>query len=97
MAHHFAEIDGKPHRVDDGQVNLGLAVDVEKKDGSRTLMVPVILDAGGHALRPSSSAAYDALVEKARTNTLTADDLVGRQRHAHQPRRARARSPRCPG
>ena len=40
MAHHFAEIDGKPHRVDDGQVNLGLAVDVEKKDGSRTLMVP---------------------------------------------------------
>ena len=46
MADHFAEIDGKPHRVDDGQVNLGLAVDVEKKDGSRTLMVPVIADAG---------------------------------------------------
>src|SRR5581483_10177358 len=46
MAHHFAEIDGKPHRVDDGQVNLGLAVDVEKKDGTRTLMVPVIRDAG---------------------------------------------------
>ena len=43
MADHFAEIDGKPHRVEDGQVNLGLAVDVEKKDGSRTLMVPVIL------------------------------------------------------
>src|SRR5207248_9682813 len=39
MAHHFAEISGKPHRVDDGAVNLGLAVDVEKKDGSRTLMV----------------------------------------------------------
>ena len=89
MAHHFAEIDGKPYRVDDGQVNLGLAVDVEKKDGSRTLMVP------GHPRRRSSCpstascAAYDALVEKARTNTLTADDLVGAQRHAHQPRRAR--------
>jgi multifunctional 2-oxoglutarate metabolism enzyme len=40
MAHHFEEIDGKPHRYDDGAVNLGLAVDVEKKDGSRTLMVP---------------------------------------------------------
>ena len=34
-------------------------------------------------------AAYDALVEKARTNTLTADDLVGAQHHADQPRRAR--------
>jgi 2-oxoglutarate dehydrogenase E1 component len=76
MAHHFAEIDGKPNRVDDGAVNLGLAVDVEKKDGSRTLMVPVIRDAG----RMSFAAfldAYNALVEKARTNTLTADDLTG--------------------
>ena len=54
MADHFAEIDGKPHRVDDGQVNLGLAVDVEKKDGSRTLMVPVIRDAGRPALRRAS-------------------------------------------
>src|SRR5437763_9782413 len=32
MAHHFAEVGGKPHRVDDGAVNLGIAVDVEKKD-----------------------------------------------------------------
>ena len=46
MAHHFEERDGKPYRVDDGAVNLGIAVDVEKKDGSRTLMVPVIRDAG---------------------------------------------------
>ena len=76
MAHHFAEIDGKPHRVEDGQVNLGLAVDVEKKDGSRTLMVPVILDAGRLEFDRFLDA-YDALVEKARTNTLTADDLAG--------------------
>jgi 2-oxoglutarate decarboxylase len=77
MAHHFAEIDGKPHRVDDGQVNLGPgAVDVEKKDGSRTLMVPVIRDAGRLPFDRFLDA-YDALVEKARTNTLTADDLVG--------------------
>ena len=46
MANHFYEQDGKPYRHDDGAVNLGLAVDVEKKDGSRTLMVPVIRDAG---------------------------------------------------
>jgi len=76
MAHHFAEIDGKPHRVEDGGVNLGLAVDVEKKDGTRTLMVPVIRDAGRQSFDGFLSA-YNALVEKARTNTLVADDLTG--------------------
>jgi 2-oxoglutarate dehydrogenase E1 component len=76
MADHFEEIDGKPNRVHDGQVNLGLAVDVEKKDGTRTLMVPVIRDAGRMPFE-RFVAAYDALVEKARTNTLTADDLQG--------------------
>jgi multifunctional 2-oxoglutarate metabolism enzyme len=76
MADHFEEIDGKPNRVHDGQVNLGLAVDVEKKDGSRTLMVPVIRDAGRMPFE-RFVAAYDGMVEKARTNTLTADDLQG--------------------
>jgi 2-oxoglutarate decarboxylase len=76
MANHFAELDGKPTRMVDGRVNLGLAVDVEKKDGSRTLMVPVITDAGSLTF-DAFLDAYDALVEKARTNTLTADDLVG--------------------
>ncbi|HEY4450540.1 MAG TPA: multifunctional oxoglutarate decarboxylase/oxoglutarate dehydrogenase thiamine pyrophosphate-binding subunit/dihydrolipoyllysine-residue succinyltransferase subunit [Solirubrobacteraceae bacterium] len=76
MANHFAELDGRPHRVLDGQVNLGLAVDVEKKDGSRTLMVPVIANAGRMPFERFLDA-YDELVEKARTNKLTADDLVG--------------------
>jgi 2-oxoglutarate decarboxylase len=76
MAHHFADVDGKPFRIEDGACNLGLAVDVEKKDGSRTLMVPVILDAGRKTFRDFLDA-YNALVEKARTNTLTADDLAG--------------------
>ncbi len=76
MTDHYAALDGRPHRVRDGQVNLGLAVDVEKRDGSRTLLVPVIRDA---ARLPFERflAAYDALVERARTNTLTAEDLVG--------------------
>jgi 2-oxoglutarate decarboxylase len=76
MAHHFADIDGKPHRVEDGAVNLGLAVDVEKKGGSRTLMVPVIRDAGRKRFDEFLDA-YNALVDKARTNKLTADDLTG--------------------
>ncbi len=76
MAHHFEEVDGKPHRVDDGAVNLGIAVDVEKKDGTRTLMVPVIRDAGRMSF-PDFVAAFGALIDKARTNTLQADDLAG--------------------
>ncbi len=76
MAHHFEERDGKPYRLDDDAVNLGLAVDVAKKDGTRTLMVPVIRDAGRKSFAEFLDA-YNALVEKARTNTLGADDLTG--------------------
>ncbi len=76
MAHHFAEIDGRPHRVDDGAVNLGIAVDVEKKDGSRTLMVPVIRDAGRRTF-PEFLDCFGHLIARARENKLTADDLTG--------------------
>jgi 2-oxoglutarate dehydrogenase E1 component len=76
MTHHYDADDGKGYRVDDDAVNLGIAVDVEKKDGSRTLMVPVIRDAGRKNFA-DFKAAFDQLIEKARTNTLTADDLTG--------------------
>ena len=76
MAHHFQDVDGRPHRVDDRQANLGVAVDVEKKDGSRTLMVPVIRDAGRTQF-VDFVAAFDDLISRARENRLTADDLVG--------------------
>src|SRR4051812_13423352 len=76
MAHHFEERDGRPTRVDDGGVNLGIAVDVEKKDGSRTLMVPVIRDAGRLSFTGFLDAFND-LIARARENKLTADDLTG--------------------
>src|SRR5690348_563268 len=76
MARHFDEIDGKPHVIDDGQVNLGIAVDVERKDGGRTLMVPVIRDAGRLSFR-EFLAAFGDLISRARENKLTADDLQG--------------------
>jgi 2-oxoglutarate dehydrogenase E1 component len=76
MSHHFDTVDGKPTRIDDGAVNLGIAVDVEKKDGSRTLMVPVIRDAGRLSFQ-DFKAAFDELIAKARENKLTADDLTG--------------------
>src|SRR4051812_5720293 len=76
MAHHFAEIDGRPHRVADAPATPGIAVDVEKKDGSATRMVPVIREAGRKGFR-DFKAAFDARIDKARTNTLGADDLTG--------------------
>ena len=38
----YGEVDGKPSRLEHENVNLGLAIDIEKKDGSRTLLVPNI-------------------------------------------------------
>ena len=35
MGHSYQEVDGKPQRVDPGHISLGLAVDVERKDGTR--------------------------------------------------------------
>ena len=76
MAYRYEVIDGKPTRHDDGQVNLGIAVDVEKRDGSRTLMVPVIRDAGRLSFQEFLDAFAD-LITKARENKLSADDLQG--------------------
>src|SRR6266566_1938573 len=76
MTHTFQEVDGKPHRVDPGAIGLGLAVDVEKKDGSRALVVPVIKHAEAMDFA-AFHAAYEALVEKARANRLLPDDFAG--------------------
>ncbi len=76
MARHFDSVDGKPHVIDDGACHLGIAVDVERKDGGRTLMVPVIRDAGRLTF-PQFLDAFGDLIAKARENRLTADDLQG--------------------
>ena len=76
MRHYFTQVDGQPHRVDPGAVNLGLAVDVERPDGSRFLIVPVIKRADAMDFA-AFHATYEALVEKARTNKLSPDDLQG--------------------
>ena len=76
MVRIFGERDGKPVAIENGPVNLGIAVDVEKKDGSHSLMVPAIkgaesLDfAGFHSY-------YEDLINKTRENKLTADDFQG--------------------
>src|SRR6266566_3601256 len=76
MTHAFQDVDGKPHRFDPHAVNLGLAVDVEKKDGSHALVVPVIRHAEAMDFA-AFHATYETLVEKARTNKLLPDDFAG--------------------
>ena len=76
MSHYFTEIDGQAYRVDPGRINLGLAVDVERKDGSRFLVVPVIKGADGMDFA-GFHARYEELVERARTNKLSPDDFAG--------------------
>lgn len=66
---------GAPARLEPG-IHLGLAVDSERKDGSRFLVVPVIKDAASLDFAAFRSA-YEALVAKARDNKLVADDLQG--------------------
>ena len=76
MTQAFQEVEGKPYRLDPGAVNLGLAVDVERKDGTRGLVVPVIK--GAEALDFAAfHATYEALVDKARTHKLLPDDFAG--------------------
>jgi 2-oxoglutarate decarboxylase len=76
MGHAYAEQDGKPQRVTPSSVSLGLAVDVERKDGTRSLVVPVLRDASEMSFS-DFAAHYDQLVVGARDNTLQPDAYQG--------------------
>ncbi|MBR7836711.1 multifunctional oxoglutarate decarboxylase/oxoglutarate dehydrogenase thiamine pyrophosphate-binding subunit/dihydrolipoyllysine-residue succinyltransferase subunit [Actinospica durhamensis] len=72
----FTEVDGKPALVTPEHINFGLAIDLQKPDGSRTLVVPSIKAAELMDFREFWQA-YEDLVRKARNNKLTADDFAG--------------------
>ncbi len=76
MVRVFAEENGKPFAIEGSPVNLGIAVDVEKKDGSHTLMVPAIKGADGLDFTGFHSN-YEELIAKTRENKLSADDFQG--------------------
>ena len=76
MANYYAEIDGKPNLVHPENIGLGLAVDVEKKDGSRTLMVPCVKRADSLDFK-AFWVAYDELIRKIKTNKIAPDDFSG--------------------
>jgi 2-oxoglutarate dehydrogenase E1 component len=72
----FSVIDSVPHRIKRAAINIGLAVDVTRKDGMRMLVVPSIKNAQQMTFT-DFCAEYDGLITKARNNKLTVDDLSG--------------------
>ncbi|HWM53915.1 MAG TPA: multifunctional oxoglutarate decarboxylase/oxoglutarate dehydrogenase thiamine pyrophosphate-binding subunit/dihydrolipoyllysine-residue succinyltransferase subunit [Solirubrobacterales bacterium] len=76
MTRVFEQRDGKPFAIEGASVNLGIAVDVERKDGSHSLMVPAIKGADGLDFAGFHSY-YEDLITKTRESKLSADDFQG--------------------
>ena len=70
------DADGKPLLVRNPHVNVGLAVDVDKGDGTRTLVVPVLRDADTLDFA-GFLVAYDDIIRKVKANKLTIADFQG--------------------
>jgi 2-oxoglutarate dehydrogenase E1 component len=71
----YAMQDGTPVRIDRDDINLGLAIDIEKKDGSRSLMVPNVKRSQTLDFA-SFLKNYNDLVRKARANALEVSDFT---------------------
>jgi 2-oxoglutarate decarboxylase len=76
MNRSFTTVEGKPGVVTPEHVNLGLAIDVAGRDGSRQLLVPSIKAAEDMDFR-QFWMAYEDIVRRARTGKLTIDDYAG--------------------
>ncbi|MGZ7042270.1 MAG: multifunctional oxoglutarate decarboxylase/oxoglutarate dehydrogenase thiamine pyrophosphate-binding subunit/dihydrolipoyllysine-residue succinyltransferase subunit, partial [Thermoanaerobaculia bacterium] len=72
----FANQDGQPVRIDHDDVNLGIAIDMERKDGSRSLLVPNIKRVQSLDFAQFLKS-YNDVVRKARNNTLEVSDFEG--------------------
>jgi multifunctional 2-oxoglutarate metabolism enzyme len=76
MNRHFAEVDGKPNVITPAHTNLGLAIDLQGKDGNRQLVVAAIKRC--ETMRFGQFiAAYEDIVRRARDGKLTAEDFAG--------------------
>ena len=76
MNNGFDVIDGKPNLIQPKHINLGLAIDQQKPDGTRQLLVPSIkatetMDFAGFW------TAYEDIIRKARNNKLAVTDFQG--------------------
>ena len=72
----YGEVDGKPALGKPEHINLGIAIDLPKPDGTRQLLVPSIK--GCEALDFGQFwVAYEEIVKKARAGALTVEDYAG--------------------
>ncbi len=76
MNYSFTQVDGKPAVARNPQVNLGLAIDLAKADGTRQLLVPSIKGAQDMDFA-AFWATYEDLVRKARSGKLEVKDFLG--------------------
>jgi len=73
---YYSEVEGKPVAVHPAHINLGIAIDMPKPDGSRSLVVPGIKRAQ-HMGFGDFLVAYEDVVHRAREGKLVADDYAG--------------------
>ena len=73
---YYDEVDGKPSVVTPAHVNLGIAIDLPKPDGSRSLVVPGVKHAETMGFGEFLNA-YEDVVTRAREAKLTAADFAG--------------------
>ncbi|RZU18461.1 2-oxoglutarate dehydrogenase E1 component [Kribbella rubisoli] len=72
----YDETDGKPTLVNPAHINLGLAIDMQKPDGTRQLLVPSIKAAETMTFA-DFWMAYEDIVRRARDNKLALPDFQG--------------------
>jgi multifunctional 2-oxoglutarate metabolism enzyme len=76
MNAYFLEVDGKPNIGKPDHINLGIAIDLAKADGSRQLLVPSIKGCEGMDFA-QFWGAYEDVVRKARSGALAVEDFAG--------------------
>ena len=76
MNNHYAVVDGKPTVVTPEHINLGLAIDLPQKDGSRALVVAAIKACETLSFA-EFVAKYEDIVKRGRIGKLTMDDFSG--------------------
>ena len=73
---YYDEPDGKPSVVTPAHINLGIAIDIPKSDGTRSLVVPGIKRADTMGFG-DFLVAYEDVVARGRANKLTGADYAG--------------------
>ncbi|MFZ4589516.1 MAG: multifunctional oxoglutarate decarboxylase/oxoglutarate dehydrogenase thiamine pyrophosphate-binding subunit/dihydrolipoyllysine-residue succinyltransferase subunit [Ignavibacteria bacterium] len=72
----FTIIDGNPMVIKRNDVNIGLAIDLVKKDGTRSLVVPNIKKANLMNFRQFFDS-YNDIISRARQNKIEVSDFIG--------------------